>query len=138
MGPGTLGNVINRMRVRFKRASDNGLIDRPVRYGQGIRRPSKKTLRIDKAKKGAKLLTREAIHKLLGIGAHLKAMDLLGINFVEAHRAALGVCGSSAKCSWSRSASACRPLDSELAREIIVTGLTNTRRLPQPPTTATP
>jgi hypothetical protein len=33
-GPGTLGNVINRVRVALKYASDNGLIDRPVRYCQ--------------------------------------------------------------------------------------------------------
>ena len=46
-GPGTLGNVINRIRVAFKYASDNGLIDRPVRYGSAFKRPSRKMLRID-------------------------------------------------------------------------------------------
>jgi hypothetical protein len=51
-GPATLGNVINRRRVAFKFAHDNGLIDRSVRYGQGFQRPSRKTLRIDQAKKG--------------------------------------------------------------------------------------
>src|SRR5262245_2527031 len=74
-GPATLGNVINRMRVALKFASDNGLIDRPVRYGSSFKRPSRKTLRLDKAKKGAKLFTREEILRLLGAaGVHLKAM----------------------------------------------------------------
>ncbi len=45
-GPATLGNVIQRMRVVFKFAWDNGLIDRPVRCGAGFKRPTKKTLRI--------------------------------------------------------------------------------------------
>ncbi len=38
-GPGTLGNVINRVRVCLKFASDNGLIDRPARYGSPFKRP---------------------------------------------------------------------------------------------------
>jgi integrase len=80
-GPGTLGNVINRMRVCLKYASDNGLIDRPVTYGSSFKRPSKKTLRIDKAKKGAKLLTADEIRRLLEVaGIPMKAMILLGIN----------------------------------------------------------
>src|SRR5262249_3164538 len=59
----------------------NRLIDRPVRYGQGFKRPSRKTLRLDKAKKGAKLFTAEEIRSLLeAAGVHLRAMLLLGIN----------------------------------------------------------
>jgi integrase len=64
-GPGMLGNVIQRMRVAFKLAFDNGLIDRPVRDGQGFKRPSRKTLRLDRAKKGPKLFTAEEILRLL-------------------------------------------------------------------------
>jgi hypothetical protein len=80
-GPGTLGNVINRVRVAFKFASDNGLIDRPMRYGSAFKRPSRKTLRIDKAKKGPKLFTAGEIHQLLCATApQVKAMILLGIN----------------------------------------------------------
>src|SRR5262249_41808563 len=77
----TLGNTIQRIRVVFKFAFDNGLIDRPVRYGQNFKRPSKKTLRINKAKKGPKLFSAEEILKLLGAaGVQMKAMILLGIN----------------------------------------------------------
>jgi integrase len=80
-GPGTLGNVINRMRVAFKYASDNGLIDRPVRYGQAFKRPSRKTLRIDRARKGPKLFTAEEVRRLIGAaGPVMRAMILLGIN----------------------------------------------------------
>ena len=44
--PITLGNFIQRVRVVFKHAADNDLIDRPVRYGQGFKRPSsEKTIR---------------------------------------------------------------------------------------------
>src|SRR5262249_60778268 len=79
-GPGTLGNVINRMRVAFKYASDNGLIDRPVRYGSAFKRPSRKTLRIDKAKKGPKLFTAEEVRKLIDAArVQLRAMILLAI-----------------------------------------------------------
>jgi integrase len=80
-GPVTLGNVIQRIRVVFKFADDDGMIDRPIRYGQSFKRPSRKTLRLDKARKGAKLFTSEEIHKLMNASpVHLKAMILLGIN----------------------------------------------------------
>jgi integrase len=80
-GPTMLGNVIQRVRSVFKFALDDGLIDRPVRYGQGFKRPSKKTLRLNRAEKGTKLFTPAEIHKLLGAaGLQLHAMILLGIN----------------------------------------------------------
>jgi hypothetical protein len=55
--PVALGNVIQRIRVVFKFAFDNGSIDRSVRYGQNFARPSRKTVRRDRAKKGPKLFT---------------------------------------------------------------------------------
>jgi integrase len=86
-GPVTLGNVIQRMRVAFKYANDEGLIDRPVRYGQAFKRPSRKVVRVDRARKGPKLFTAEEIRRLLGYppwrraaGVQLEAMILLGIN----------------------------------------------------------
>jgi integrase len=79
--PGTLGNFIQRVRMVFKYAADNDLIDKPVRYGQEFKRPSKKTLRLEKAKQGHKLFTREEILLLLlTTPVHLEAMILLGIN----------------------------------------------------------
>jgi integrase len=80
-GPVTLGNVIQRMRVAFKYAWDGGLIDRPVRYGQAFKRPSRKVVRIDRARKGPKLFAREEILLLLLTApVHLEAMSLLAIN----------------------------------------------------------
>jgi integrase len=79
--PVTLGNFIQRVRVVFKHAADNYLIDRPVRYGQGFKRPSKKILRVERARQGHKLFTREALHSLLeAASVPLRAMILLGIN----------------------------------------------------------
>jgi integrase len=80
-GPATLGNVIQRMRVVFKFAWDSGLIDRPVSYGQGFKRPSRKVMRLDRAKKGPKLFTATEVHRLLdAAGLAMRAMILLGIN----------------------------------------------------------
>jgi integrase len=80
-GPVTLGNVIQRIRVAFKFAFDNGLIDRPVRYGQAFKRPSRKVVRIDRARKGPKLFTAEEVRKLVSAApAQMRAMILLGIN----------------------------------------------------------
>ena len=77
----TLGNFIQRARILFKFAADNALINRPVQYGQAWKRPSKKTVRLERAEQGAKLFTREEIRGLLGIASlPLKAMTLLGIN----------------------------------------------------------
>jgi integrase len=79
--PLTLGNFIQRVRVLFKHAADNDLIDRPVRYGQGFKRPSKKTLRLERARQGHKLFTREEIQRLLqAASVPLRAMVLLGVN----------------------------------------------------------
>src|SRR5262249_21771595 len=80
-GPVTLGNVIQRIRVVFKFAWDNDLIDRPVRYGQGFKRPSRKVLRIDRARKGPKMFTADEVRRLLdAAGTSMRAMILLGIN----------------------------------------------------------
>src|SRR5262249_5222238 len=45
-GPHGLGTAIQCIRCACKYAFDAGLIERPVRYGPGFKRPSKKTLRL--------------------------------------------------------------------------------------------
>ncbi len=76
-----LSKTIQFVRCVFKHAYDAGLIDRPIRYGPGFKRPSKKTLRLHRAKQGAKLFTGDEIRRLLdAAGAQLKAMILLGVN----------------------------------------------------------
>jgi integrase len=80
-GPHRLGKTIQFVRCAFKYAYEAGLLDRPVRFGPGFKRPSKKTLRLHRAKQGAKLFTAEEIRSLLGAaGVQLKAMILLGVN----------------------------------------------------------
>jgi hypothetical protein len=61
----TFGNCSQRVRVLFKFAFDNGSIDRPVRYGQSFKTPSRKTVRIDRAKKGPKLFTAAEVRTLI-------------------------------------------------------------------------
>jgi integrase len=80
-GPVRLGNEIQRVRCVFKFAADNRLLDRPVCYGQGFRRPSKKTLRLHKVTQGPRLFTADEIRRRIdAAGLQLKAMILLGIN----------------------------------------------------------
>jgi integrase len=80
-GPVRLGNTIQRVRCVFKYGFDAELIERVVRFGAGFARPSKKVLRLARAKQGVKLFSAEEIRKILGIaGPSMKAMILLGIN----------------------------------------------------------
>jgi integrase len=80
-GPHGLGTAIQCVRCVCKYAFDAGLIDRPVRYGPGFKRPSKKVLRLHRARQGAKLFTADEVRRLIdAAGQPLKAMLLLGIN----------------------------------------------------------
>jgi integrase len=72
---------IQYTRSVFKHAFDAGLLDTPMRFGPGFERPSKKTFRLERARQGPKLFTRDEIHKLLGAaGTSMKAMILLAMN----------------------------------------------------------
>jgi integrase len=80
-GPLRVADFIQHVRSVFKHAFEAELIDRPVRFGPGFDRPSKKTIRLDRARKGPKLFTAEEIRRLLAAaGPQVKAMILLGIN----------------------------------------------------------
>jgi integrase len=80
-GPVAMGNEINRVRVVFKYAYDAGLIDRPLRYGPGFKRPSKKTLRLARHAKGERMLEAAQLRKIIDAAqVPLKAMILLGLN----------------------------------------------------------
>src|SRR5262249_12599810 len=53
----------------------------PMRFGQSFNRPSKKTLRIERAKKGPRMFSASEIRMMLAAAStQLKAMVLLGIN----------------------------------------------------------
>ncbi|HZZ80687.1 MAG TPA: tyrosine-type recombinase/integrase [Gemmataceae bacterium] len=80
-GPVRLGNEINRVRVVFNYAYKNGLIDRPMRYGEGFRRPSRKTLRLERASKGPKMFEAVELRRIVkAAGQAMQPMILLAIN----------------------------------------------------------
>jgi integrase len=81
LGPSALGVMIVCIRSVFKHAFDSDLIDRPVRFGAGFKGPSRKTRRIDRARKGPRLFTADEVRRVIdAAGQPLKAMLLLGIN----------------------------------------------------------
>jgi integrase len=93
-GPVRLGNAITRVKSVFKYAIDNGLIDKPIRYGGEFHKPEKAVLRRHRAENGEKMLEADQLlamvrgtlvvgengPQLVQAGAQLKAMILLGIN----------------------------------------------------------
>ena len=80
-GPVGLGNEIQRSRSVFKFAFDDGIIASPIRFGMGFNKPTRKTLRIERAKKGARDLQANQIRKFLAKATlPLKAMTMLAIN----------------------------------------------------------
>jgi integrase len=77
----SIGNEIQRVRVLFKYAYDSALIDRPIRYGQTFKRPSKATIRKARNAKGPRMFEAAELRILIAAaGVPLKAMILLGIN----------------------------------------------------------
>jgi integrase len=93
-GPVTLGNAIQRVRSVFRYADTEDLVERPVRFGAGFARPSKKTIRLERARKGPRMFEADEIRalvqgalvvgqdgpELVRAGPALKAMILLGVN----------------------------------------------------------
>src|SRR5262249_541037 len=80
-GPLRLGNAVQQVRSLFKYASDSVLIASPVHFGPSFKKPSRKTVRVHKAKQGAKLFTAEEIRRMLDRAKQpLRAMILLGVN----------------------------------------------------------
>ncbi len=81
MGPVGLGNEISRIRVIFNFAFNNGHVDRPVRFGMAFRRPSKRVLRQERNKRGARMFEADEIRTLIeAADPQVKAMILLGVN----------------------------------------------------------
>jgi len=79
--PVALGNEIQRVRVVFKYAYDAGLIEQPMRYGPMFKRPSRKVLRLQRAKNGPKMFEAADVQLLVkGATSQLKAMILLAVN----------------------------------------------------------
>jgi integrase len=80
-GPVALGNEIQRVRMVFKYAYGEGLIDRPICYGQSFKKPSRKTLRKARAKNGKRMFEAAELREAIDSAPQpLRAMILLGIN----------------------------------------------------------
>jgi integrase len=80
-GPVTIAGEIQRVRSVFKYAIDAELSDKAIRFGPGFKKPSKKTLRLNRAAKGRQMFEAAEIQKLLkAAGPQMKAMILLGAN----------------------------------------------------------
>ena len=80
-GPLRVRDFIQHFRSVFKFAFETELIDRPVRFGPGFSRPSKKTMRLLRAEKGPRMFEADELRRMLGAaGVQLKAMILLGVN----------------------------------------------------------
>jgi len=80
-GPVALANEIQMVRSVFRYGYEAGLIDRPVRFGPGFRKPSAKVLRLNRAKNGLRLWEPMEIRKVLHHASpNMHAMILLGIN----------------------------------------------------------
>ena len=73
-------NDITQIKMVFSWAYDQDLIDKPMRYGS-FKKPSAKTMRLDREERGAKHFEAEEILALLDIAnPKMRAMILLGIN----------------------------------------------------------
>jgi len=80
-GPHRMCTVIQVIRCAFKHAYESGALDKPMRFGPAFKRTSKKTLRLHRAKQGARLFAAGEVRRLIdAAGPSLRAMILLAIN----------------------------------------------------------
>jgi integrase len=80
-GPVRLGNAVIRVKSVFKYGTDNGLIEKAVRFGGEFTKPEKAVLRKHKATGGQKMLEADQVRKLLDSSdGQLRAMILLAVN----------------------------------------------------------
>lgn len=80
-GPVSLGNEIQRVRTLFKFAFEDGLIDKPVRFGTTFKKPTRKVIRKARNDIGPRMIGAEDLRRLLAAaGTPMKAMILLAAN----------------------------------------------------------
>jgi integrase len=77
--PVTLAAAITRLRTIVKYAE--GILERTIRTGEGLKRPSKKVLRKERAARAPRLFSAEQLRTVLAVAKQpFKTMLLLGIN----------------------------------------------------------
>jgi integrase len=84
-GPVRIGNEINRARIIFRYGFENDLLDKPIKFGTGFKRPDRKTLRKVRAKSrhadGARMFSPDELRRIIAAAPQpMKSMVLLGIN----------------------------------------------------------
>jgi integrase len=80
-GPVRLGNEVQRVRSVFKYAFDEGLVDRPVRFGTVFRKPTRRALRRLRRERGPRMFEAGELRRMIeAAGPQLKAMLLLAAN----------------------------------------------------------
>ena len=81
MGAARLAGEVQRVRSLFKFGFDAGLIEQPIRYGPTFKKPSKKVMRVHRAKAGPRMLEADELRQIIDAApAPLDAMILLGVN----------------------------------------------------------
>lgn len=80
-GPVAVANEIQMSRSVFRYGYDAGLLDKPMRFGPGFKKPSAKTIRQARAANGPRVFTPVEIHSALEhAGPNMRAMILLALN----------------------------------------------------------
>ncbi|MHB8969738.1 MAG: tyrosine-type recombinase/integrase [Pirellulaceae bacterium] len=76
----SIANEVTRVRTVFHFAFENGLIDRPVRFGE-FKRPAKSVMRRERAAKGIRMFEPAELRRILAeANPQVKAMVLLAVN----------------------------------------------------------
>lgn len=80
LGSHALTNEVTRVRSVFLFAFNNGLIDRPIAFGE-FKRPSKSVMRRQRSANGPKMFEAEQLRRILAAAnPSMRAMVLLGLN----------------------------------------------------------
>jgi integrase len=80
-GPTRMVTFVGVIRSAFNFAFESGMIDRPIRFGPEFVKPSAKTLRLHRAKRGTMMFERKEILAMLEKAKpQIKAMILLAVN----------------------------------------------------------
>lgn len=81
LGPVALAKFITLVKTLFAFAYAAEMIDAPVRYGDQFAKPPKRVMRLERARKGLRLVSAADARKLLDkAGPQLRCMLLLGLN----------------------------------------------------------
>src|SRR5262249_7335320 len=65
-GPGRVRDFVQRIRSVFKFGFEGGLMATPMRFGPGFARPSKKTIRLERARNGPRMFEAFEVRAMVG------------------------------------------------------------------------